>query len=153
VTLDARTDVGRLGIRLKAFADGFAPNSSFASVCQSDYTSALTAAASTMQTMMTSPCLDGAVDPTDTDPSNPGVQPACTVVDRLDDAGSDRDLAMPACPMRGATLPDPNGPRPCWWAATDESCTPRGNELAMHIERSTPPPPGTVVAESCARVH
>lgn len=146
--------IGRPGIRLKAFADHYAPRSSFATVCQSDYTQALIAAEGTMSSMMTTPCLDGAVDENDTDPTNPGVQPACTVVDQLNfGTPSESDLALPACPMIGATLPDPNGPRPCWWAATDESCTPVGSELAMHIERNTPPPAGTVVSESCAKGH
>jgi len=152
-TINGGEMVGRPGIRLKAFADRFAPNSSFASVCQSDYTQALVAAAGTISTMMSTPCLAGTVDTTDADATNPGVQPVCTVVDQFDFGQPDQStLTMPACPMLAATLPDPNGPRPCWWAAIDESCLP-SSELAMHIERNTPAPPGTVVSESCAKAH
>jgi hypothetical protein len=152
-TVNGNPALARPGIRLEAFADRFAPNSSFASVCQADYTQALVAAEATMTSMMTSPCLDASVDTSDTDATNPGLQPACTVVDQLDFGQPDQSiLTMPTCPMIGATQPDPNGPRPCWWAAIDESCLP-SSELSLQIERNTPAPPGTVVSETCAKAH
>jgi len=152
-TINGDPAIGRPAIRLKAFADRYAPRSSFASVCQPDYTQALVAAEGTMTSMMSSPCIDGNVDTSDTDATNPGLQPACTVVDQFDFGQPDQStLTLPACPMLGATLPDPNGPRPCWWAAIDESCLP-SSELAMHIERNTPAPAGTVVSETCAKAH
>ncbi len=145
--------IARPAIRLSAFAEHYIENT-FDTVCQPDYSAALTNTSSAMSTMMTSPCLAGTVDPTDTDAVNPGLQPNCTVVDHINyGTSASTDLTMPACPMTGATLPDPNGPRPCWWAATDETCVPLGSELALHVERAAAAPAGTVVAATCKLTH
>jgi hypothetical protein len=150
-TIGADAVIGRPGIRLDAFASHYDWRGTFSSVCQPDYSPALTSMAGTMATMMTTDCLAGTVDATDTDGSNAGIQPACTVVDHIDYATStETDVPIPACPMTAATLPDPNGPRPCWWAQTDESCTQLGSELSLHIERATPAEPGTLVSINCA---
>ena len=152
-TINGNPAVARPAIRLSAFAQHYIENT-FDTVCQPDYSDALGNAGSAMTTMMTSPCLAGTVDATDTDAVNPGLQPDCTVVDHINDGTSaSTDLTMPACPMSDATLPDPNGPRPCWWAATDETCVPLGSELALHVERAAAAPAGTVVAATCKLSH
>jgi hypothetical protein len=151
-TINGSPAVARPGIRLQAFANEYGPRGTFDSVCQSSYSPALSHIASAMQTMMTSPCLDGRVDATDTDAVNPGLQPACVVVDRIAyGTTTEADVTLPACPMLGAISPDPSGPRPCWWAEADESCTSLGSELSMHVERAVAAPAGTVVAATCAK--
>lgn len=153
-TLADGNAIARPAIRLNAFASHYDWRGTFQTACQTDYSPALTSMAGTMTTMMTTDCLASNVDATDTDGSNAGIQPACTVTDHIGYATStETDVAIPACPMTGATLPDPNGPRPCWWAQTDESCTQLGSELSLRIERATPAEAGTLVSINCAATN
>jgi hypothetical protein len=145
--------IGRPAIRLDDFASHYGPRGSFHSVCQPDYGQALTDIAGSMATMLTSTCLASNIDPTDTDAAMPGVQLACTAADHLDYPNG-QQVAIPQCPMSDVTLPDPNGPRPCFWAQTDESCTSQGGStLSYHVERATPAPAGTVVRIECQPTH
>ena len=61
------------------------------------------------------PCLDGPVDATDIDPSNPGLQLDCTVADVVN-AGSatETGAVVPPCEMTDAMTPSPTGARPCF---------------------------------------
>jgi hypothetical protein len=145
--------IGRPAIRLNDFMSHYGPRGSFHSVCQPDYAQALTDIAGSMATMLTSTCFASNVDPTDTDAAMPGVQLACTAADHLDYPNGEQ-VAIPQCPMSDVTLPDPNGPRPCFWAQTDESCTSQGGStLSYHVERATPAPAGTVVRIECQPTH
>ncbi len=152
-TINGDYAIGRPAIRLNDFMSKYGPRGSFHSVCQPDYGQALTDIAGSMSTMLTSSCLASNVDPTDTDATMPGVQLACTAADHLDYPNG-QQLAIPQCPMNDVTLPDPNGPRPCFWAQTDESCTSQGGStLSYHVERATPAPAGTVVSITCQPTH
>jgi hypothetical protein len=52
--------------------------------------------------------------------------------------------------MTAPDTPDPAGVRPCWWIeANAPACATTATHLALHIERSAPPAPGTVVEASC----
>ena len=152
-TLSDGPAIGRPAIRLNDFMSHYGPRGSFHSVCQPDYSQALTDIAGSMSTMLASACLASNVDPTDTDATMPGVQLACTASDNLD-YPSGQQIAIPQCPMSDVTLPDPSGPRPCFWAQTDESCTSQaGSTLSYHVERATPAPAGTVVRITCQPTH
>ncbi|HEY1551116.1 MAG TPA: hypothetical protein VGG28_24975 [Kofleriaceae bacterium] len=152
-TINGDTALGRPAIRLNDFMSNYGPRGSFHSVCQPDYAQALTDIAGSMNTMMTSTCLASNVDPTDTDATMPGIELACTVTDNLDYPNG-QQIAIPQCPMSDVTLPDPNGPRPCFWTKTDESCTSQGGStLSYAIERATPAPAGTLVSISCQPTH
>jgi hypothetical protein len=112
-TINGATAVGRPGIRLGAFVDAFGTQGRIYSVCQSDYSAALTDFGQLMVDTQ-QPCISGTVDATDTDPANPGVQPACTV--SLD------SQIVPLCQMADPTTPSTSSPTPCAYFVVDASC-------------------------------
>src|SRR5215813_8585315 len=68
------------GVRLKYFVDQFGPfHGTFVSVCQSDFSDALMQIGKLIATRIGTPCLDGAIDTTDINPSEPGLQLDCQV--------------------------------------------------------------------------
>jgi hypothetical protein len=140
-TIDGNNAVARPGLRLDELVKLFGDHGNYESVCQSDYSPALTAIGQTLFTMM-SPCLEGAISTADTDPTNPGLQPACTV--------TDDGVAIPACLMTSDTLPSADSPRPCWKIAPGASCA-TDTGLAITIERDTAPPTSGVLSVSCAK--
>jgi hypothetical protein len=153
-TINGQTAIGRPGIRLADFLSSYGDRGVFESVCQSDYSGALSAFGASMQTMM-SPCLDGAVATVDTDPMNPGLQLACTV--------NDRDLSnqpvgdnFPPCEMATADLPSDNGPHPCYWLEPSAAaCTGTATGIQVHFERVVAPDPSSIVVTQidCAASH
>jgi hypothetical protein len=53
--------------------------------------------------------------------------------------------------MLDATTPNPLGARPCFWTVPDAtSCASTPTGLALRIERTSPPPQGTVIQAECA---
>lgn len=136
--------IGRPGNRLDGFRAGFDEfdHGVFQTVCQPDYSAALTAIGQKLFAMM-SPCLEGNIDPADRDPNNPGVQPDCTV--------TENGATIPACAMLADTVVDPAAARPCWWTQVVASCGTASN-VSLIIERAVPPAPGTVTKVSCARL-
>ncbi len=146
-TINGNPDIGRPANRLFEFTREFGDQGVFQSVCQSDYSAAITAIGNSVFAMM-SPCLEGDISPTDTDLTNPGIQPACTVVDQVQvGTASEQDTAIPACQMLDASTPEA-GVRPCWWVSPDTTCaTP--TDFSIHIERSIPAPAGSVVDVTC----
>ena len=123
------------------------------SVCQSDYTAAL-ADIGTQLFNAISPCLEGNIDETDTDPNNPGLQPQCTVsyIQNFGSTGQ-TEQQIQVCPMTGPNTPAAS-PRPCWWVemnATDcPDPTAFPTHLELHVESASAPPIGTVTSVSCA---
>ncbi len=112
-TINGDFAVGRPGIRLMDFLGAYDDRGVFETVCQSDYSGALTKFGAGMSTMMGS-CLDGDLATTDVDASNPGLQLDCTVTDR--DIANDVVGAIPACPMSDAVTPAGRPcARPCYW--------------------------------------
>ncbi len=149
-TINGNLAIGRPGIRLADFLSAYGDRGVFESVCQADYTGALSAFGASMQTMM-SPCLDGAVATVDTDPTNPGLQLTCTV--------SDRDISnamvgdyFPPCEMATAELPSDNGPHPCYWLEPSAAaCTGTTTAIQVHFERVVAPDTSIVVTQiDCA---
>jgi hypothetical protein len=124
------------GNRLADFTSRFGDRGTFHSICANDYSSALTDIGHTLFTMMSN-CLEGPIDTADTDASNPGLQPACTVTDQP--PGS----IIPACEMVDPMTPDPASARPCAWFGANTSC-PADPGVEVHIERDAPALIGTV---------
>ena len=118
------------GIRLATFASAFGDHAVSGTSCASDYSPALTNIAARIQQVM-GPCLDRAIDPSDRDAANAGVQPACTT--------TQGGRMVPACAMLDATTPDPANPGPCVWYAPDASCS-GGAGLAVHVLGGTGAP-------------
>jgi hypothetical protein len=153
-TINGSTALGRPGIRLADFLSSYGDRGVFESVCQSDYSGALRDFGTSMYTMM-SPCLDGAIATVDTDPTNPGLQLACTV--------SDRDLSnqpvgdnFPPCEMATTDLPSDNGPHPCYWLEPSAAaCAGTATGIQVHFERVVAPDPASIVVTQidCAAAH
>ena len=129
-TINGDPTGGEPAVRLAAFTANL--GGTFASICQSDYSTALKGVADRAGALLTS-CLPDGVAPTQ-----------CSVEDRASDVAT----SIPNCPMIDATTPDPMGPRPCWWVARDATCS--GGEL-LHVERNAPAAEGTVVVATCAK--
>ncbi len=146
-TINGNPAVGRPAVRLASFLSNFGSRGRFYSVCQGDYSAALTDIGKTLFNAI-SPCLEGPVDTTDVDPSNPGTQLDCTVSDVVT-GGS--DTAIPRCPMQDATTPAANGPRPCYWIDKNTTTCPSPDTgYELNIVRTQPPAPGTNVDVECA---
>ncbi len=141
-TINGNPAVARPGIRLGAFADLFGDHGIYATVCQSDYSGALTSIGDKLFTMM-SPCLEGEVSTVDVDVTNPGLQPACTV--------TEDGVKLPACAMLDDTTPAPNSAQPCWWLESDlASCAGTATGLSLQIEREAGAPPDGMLTVTCA---
>ena len=145
-TINGNPSIGRPAIRLESFLSSFGSRGRFYSVCQSDYSAALTDIGKTLFNAI-SPCLEGRVDPTDIDPSNPGTQLDCNVAD----THGDESVAIPRCPMQDASTPAPNAPRTCYWIDQNTTTCPAPDTgYEINIVRGDPPATGTVVDVECA---
>jgi hypothetical protein len=120
-TINGNPAIGRPGIRLGSFLDNFGSLGRAYSICQADYTAALSDIGNLMTEMM-KPCISGTIDATDTDAANPGVQPGCSVM--LD------SQVLPPCQMADATTPAAGNPT-CAYFVADQSCGTTTN-LAVH---------------------
>lgn len=150
-TINGNPAIGRPAVRLGSFVKSFGDRGKFYTVCQSDYSAALTDIGKTLFNAI-SPCLEGGIDTTDADPSNPGTQLQCTVSD-IQNAGSSTstETVMAACPMSDATTPAPNGPRPCYWFDKNTaSCPAPDTGYELTVVRTQPPATGTTVDVQCA---
>lgn len=150
-TINGNPAIGRPGVRLASFVSDFGDRGRFYTVCQSDYSAALADIGKTLFNAI-SPCLEGAIDPTDADPGNPGPQLQCTVSDvQVDDRTGATSTVIPACKMQDATTPAATGARPCWWIRQDPvACPAPDTGFELVLVRSQPPAPGTNVEVECA---
>jgi hypothetical protein len=148
-TINGTFAIGRPGLRLDEFRGVFAERGLFRSVCQSDYTGALTDIGNLLIQALR-PCLEGTLDTTDRQPGAPGLQPDCTVSE-IQDPNTDRqvDTLIAPCGMRAAGQPDLGDAPACWWVQVDPTCSTQ-TQLALRIERTAAPPPGSLIRVSCA---
>jgi len=165
-TINGNMAIARPGLRLADFVSQFGTRGKYYSVCQSDYSTALADIGTELFNAI-SPCLEGAIDTTDEDPNNPGLQPQCTVsyIQNFGSTGQ-TEQQIPVCQMQtGAntsiTPPCNNGPcpkmgamEPCWYVSTDNvTCadpTAFPTHLTLNVVSTSAPPPGTVTSVSCA---
>jgi hypothetical protein len=152
-TINGDPAVADPAIRLASFiTDLGAGHGLFYSVCQSDYTAVLASISSVLFNTMSS-CLEGAIDTTDADPTNPGVQLACTVTDVSNPGtSSEASTLIPICKMSDATTPDPGQPFPCWWSELNTAqCAAPDTGYAIVVDRNNQAPPvGDVLQVTCA---
>jgi hypothetical protein len=150
-TINGDPAIGRPAVRLASFLQSYGDRGRFYTVCQSDYSAALTDIGKTLFNAI-SPCLEGPVDPTDADPNNPGVQLQCTVSDVQNQGTlSETSTQIPTCPMTNATTPDPTGPRPCWWIDNNATnCPAPDTGFELNVVRTDPAPTGTNTDVECA---
>jgi len=152
-TINGNPAVGRPAVRLASFIKNFGDRGKFYSICQADYSAALTDIGNTLFNAI-SPCLEGPVDPADADPQNPGTQLQCTVSD-VQNSGTPNAVAtaIPACQMQDAMTPTAGGARPCWWVDNNPtSCPAPDTGLELNFERTQAPAVGTTVEVECAVV-
>ncbi len=150
-TINGNSAIGRPAVRLASFVNSFGDRGRFYSICQSDYSAALTDIGKTLFNAI-SPCLEGPIDPADADPNNPGIQLQCTVSD-VQNAGTatETGTVMPAYKMQDATTPAADGVRPCWWVDTNTtSCPSPDTGLELNFVRTAPAAAGTTVDVECA---
>jgi len=141
--------IGRPGIRLADFTNQFGDRGLYDTVCQSDYTGTLGAIGKKIYDAI-SPCLEGAIDMTDSQPNNPGLQPQCSVSDVVDaDTPDAVETLIPTCDMTDPSTPAPGGARPCWWIGQDSAACATETGLELHVERTTQPPSNDTVEVSC----
>jgi len=150
-TINGNPAIGRPAVRLGSFIKNFGDRGKFYTVCQGDYSAALTDIGNTLFNAI-SPCLEGPVDPADADPKNPGTQLQCTVSEVLN-AGTTKEVAtaMPTCQMQDATTPATGTPQPCWWVRQNPaSCPAPDTGYELNFVRSAAPAAGTTVEVECA---
>jgi hypothetical protein len=142
--------IGRPGVRLASFLGDFGDRGRLYTICQSDYSAALTDIGRTLFNAI-SPCLEGSIDPTDADPSNPGTQLQCTVTDvAADDPTGASSAVIGACKMQDARTPLASGSRPCWWVDQDPAACPVPDTgFELELVRTEPPAPGTNLVVEC----
>jgi len=151
-TLNGSASLGRPAVRLASFLSNYGTRGRFYTVCQSDYSAALTDIGKTLFNAI-SPCLEGPVDATDADPNNPGTQLQCTVADVQNiNSKTETRTQIPACAMQDATTPAAGTKTPCWYTDLNQaSCPAPDTGYELKIDRGNEPPsPGTTVEVECA---
>lgn len=149
-TIDGKLAIGRPALRLDAFARSFGPRGLFRSVCQADY-GPVVADIGALLFQAISPCLEGELDTRDLSPTNPGLQPDCSVVDVQGlDTADESETIVPRCRMLAETSPDVAGVPACWWVEPNPTACRTETTLELHVERSVPAAPNTAIRVSCA---
>lgn len=151
-------------VRLAEFAEQFASEQrNLFSICAGDYTVALQQIVDALGRLSARTCVPGCV--ADYDDDEPGLQPACILVER-DDFGGER--AVPRCVVDGDTwafpgtslelcyrpLLDPGGDTPSAADDLTPQCLTQGANLELVVERPVglEELPGTRVDVECALV-
>ena len=156
------------GLRLKKFIDAFGDKGRVFSICNSDFTNAITQTGNALLHAMPVSgdlgCVPYAL--TDAAPNTPGLQPHCEAVDRvpcltpgqdgcLDDGY--KDTPIPECKDGQGNLLDPASPqldsvsegsRPCWYFSYDATCA-NGQKISALRPTGTVAPAGTFLAMTC----
>jgi hypothetical protein len=115
-------------VRLAAFLDAFPGRSTLTSICNADLSGALTQIGSTAKKLVGDPCLDS---PTLADASeDPGLQPACEVLDVRDSAPNEATI-VPMCAP---------GVTDCFEITPDlAACPSAPDNLRVKFQRTTVP--------------
>ena len=127
-------------VRLAAFLDAFPGRSTLTSICNADLSSALVEIGASAKKLVGDPCLD-VQDLADSSP-DPGLQPACEVVDIRDSA-----------PTIPTFLPDcASGALDCFEITADPvACPSAPGNLRVRIRRETVPTTDTWTHVRCQR--
>jgi hypothetical protein len=154
------------GLRLKKFVDAFGDKGQVFSICNSDFTNAMTQTGNDLVQAMTgdADCVPYAL--TDADPNTPGLQPHCDAIDRIpcETPGTGTclvngyaDAPMPECKDSQGNVLDPASPqidsvsddaRPCWYFSYDATCT-NAQKISALRPTGVVAPAGTLLAMTC----
>jgi hypothetical protein len=166
------------GLRLKKFIDAYGDKGKVFSICNPDFTDAMTQTGSDLVRAMTIVvgCVPFAL--ADTDPNTPGVQPECQVVDKIAcdtpgvgaclftgyqentlsecmDIEGGTSIAAPLNPANPQINNVPDGERPCWylWYDTDPvtgcSGAPNGQRISVLRPTGSVAPAGSELVVNC----
>jgi hypothetical protein len=166
------------GLRLKKFIDAFGDNGKVFSICNPEFTNALTQTGNVLASAMTS---DGGCVPSalaDTGPNTPGIQPECLVRDAFLcstpgaggclETGYQENYLSECMDVEGAPASNrplnpanpqinnvPDGERPCWymWYDTDPvtgcSGAPNGQRISVLRPTGSVAPAGSLLVVNC----
>jgi hypothetical protein len=167
------------GLRLKKFIDAFGDNGKAFSICNSDFTGALTQIGNALAAQVMLVPKPGCFSYTlmDADPNTPGVQPECQVFDDIPcvfpgvggclNSGFQRNALYECVAIEGATASGPlnpanpqidnvpDGERPCWYLSYDTDpitgCpdAPHAQKFSVLRPTGTVAPAGTFVEMTC----
>jgi hypothetical protein len=147
-TINGSAAIGRPAIRLADFTSRFGDHGLIRSICQPDYSQTLSDIGALIGTAI-SPCLEGDLATADRDPDEPGTQLECNVSDAVLEPVA-TETQIPRCRMTAPDQPAAGGGT-CWWTKSNPAaCGTTATELELHVERATPPAPGTSVRVRCA---
>ena len=147
-TINGSAAIGRPAIRLADFTSRFGDHGLIRSVCQPDYSQTLADIGALVSTAV-SPCLEGELSSADLDADEPGTQLECNVSDVVLEP-EELEAPISPCQMTGPDQPATGGGT-CWWAKPNPAaCSTTATHLELHVERATPPAPGTSVRVRCA---
>jgi hypothetical protein len=167
------------GLRLKNFLDAFQkidmrgnPVQNTFSVCNADFTIAMTAIANAIAQVLKPGCVQYPL--LDTDPSTPGIQPECQALECIpcDSPGTgnclsngyedyarseciDPTTGLPLDPTNPQTAKVPDSARPCWYLYYDPDPNTgcpnayMNQEIAVLRKTGTTVPPGTMLSMKC----
>ncbi|HEU4731920.1 MAG TPA: hypothetical protein VFT22_28690, partial [Kofleriaceae bacterium] len=148
-TINGELAIARPALRLDELLAGFGDRGLFRTVCQGDYSGALGDIGALLFDAVT-PCLEGALDTRDTEPDNPGIQPDCSVTERVGDPGTESETAIPPCHMVAEDRPDLAGERACWWVASSQGACSTPTGLQLRVERVAAPASNSRLHVACA---
>jgi hypothetical protein len=162
------------GLRLKKFIDAFGDNGKTYSICNNDFTDAMTQIAEAIVKMSASGCVDHPL--ADANVEREGVQPDCQVQERIPcenpgtsngeldclPTGYEQRVLLECKDAAGLALnpenplPDsiPEEKRPCWTFSHDTSLqgcggTSQGQKISVLSRSGTVEPPGTMLMMKC----
>ena len=158
------------GLRLKKFIDGFGDRGQTFSICNADFTSALTQIGDAILQPMTTGCFPYPL--ADTNTTTPGIQPDCQVVEKIacDMPGTGgcmptgymesplsecMDAGPPLDPANPQINNIPDSVRPCWYLSYDTapstgcSRAPNGQKISALRPTGTVAPAGSLLALTC----
>jgi hypothetical protein len=137
-------------IRMGYFVDQFGDHGTVTSICQADFSDALTEIGKLLARVVGTPCLEGDISLTDIDPNNPGQQLDCEVADvRNENTSTEVDSPLPRCQMQNGANPATTpactsavcpvtSTVPCWWTENNPALCPANlsqTNTAIHVER------------------
>lgn len=126
--------------RIEQFVKAFGQNGSLHSICSGDFSPALKRIGELIALKLNPGCIDARL--IDTDPAMAGVQPECTVVDRLPNGADFDETVIPECGKGGP---------PCWrLQAAGEGGNTCPNQPRVQVDRGgREATPGTLQAVKC----
>ena len=135
------------GLRMSAFVDEFGPNGLKYSICQSDFSLAMSDIGHSFGHTLQNLCFGYKL--LDTDLTTPGLQPDCRVVDAIPDAQGtlvEQPNAMPQCDPNLSDAAQPS--LPCWKLVYDLTQCPgaQGANVGQLVNFVSPPGTPTLLA-------